>query len=168
MRPILRYGMELTFEPLSSRWWCSRRRGLSIYEGIRVALLHLVVAALWPNYLVIAAAALFEGISLAIGMKEFATYRREKRFEGSMLAVMRESKNPAIFVTVSEDGRPSPDWRDRHDRSDLSHLLATPAFDAIATILIGLVLMAEAWLLVSSAGASSSESRRGRSSSGRP
>lgn len=68
--------------------------GLSIYEGVRALFHPRAVTTLWPNYLVIGIAALFEGLSLVIGVREFGSYRREKRFEGSMLAVMRASKNP--------------------------------------------------------------------------
>ncbi len=77
--------------------------GLSIYEGIRALFHPRTVTNLWLNYLVIGAAAVFGGASLSIGVREFTSYRRQKRFEGSMLSVMRASKNPAIFVTVLED-----------------------------------------------------------------
>ena len=90
---------------------------------------------------------MFEGISLAIGIREFNAYRREKRFEGSTLAVMRASKNPAIFVTVLEDAAALAGLAIATVGLTLSHVLANPAFDAIASVLIGLVLVAEAGLL---------------------
>ena len=64
---------------------------LSIYQGVAAFVHRRPLALLWPNFVVIGAAALFEGSSLLIGWREFAAYRREKQFEGSMLAVMRES-----------------------------------------------------------------------------
>jgi divalent metal cation (Fe/Co/Zn/Cd) transporter len=102
---------------------------------------------LWPNYAVIGAAALFEGSSLVIGWREFAAYRREKHFTGSMLAVMRESKNPAIFVTVLEDLAALAGLAVAAIGLTLSHLLGVPACDALASIVIGAILLAEAALL---------------------
>jgi cation diffusion facilitator family transporter len=142
------YGMELYFWSfVVAMVVFGGGGGLSIYEGIRALFHPRVLRALWPNYLVIAAAAVFEGISLAIGIREFTAYRREKRFEGSMLAVMRASKNPAIFVTVLEDSAALAGLAIAAVGLALTHLLANPVFDAIASILIGLVLMAEAGLL---------------------
>jgi cation diffusion facilitator family transporter len=120
---------------------------LSIYEGVRALLHPRVVAALWPNYLVIAAAAIFETASLVIGLREFSVYRREMRFVGSMLDVMRESKNPAIFVTVLEDVAALAGLAVAAAGLTLSHLLAAPAIDAAASILIGAILILEAGLL---------------------
>lgn len=120
---------------------------LSIYEGVRALLHPRAVAELWPNYLVISAAAIFETASLLIGLREFAAYRREMRFAGSMLDVMRESKNPAIFVTVLEDVAALVGLAIAATGLTLSHTLAAPAIDAAASILIGVVLMLEAVLL---------------------
>jgi cation diffusion facilitator family transporter len=120
---------------------------LSIYRGV-IALLHPhALAGLWPSYAVIGAAAVFEGGSLLIGWREFAAYRREKHFEGSMLAVMRESKNPAIFVTVLEDLAALAGLGVAAVGLTVSHLFHAPRFDAAASIVIGVILMLEAALL---------------------
>lgn len=84
---------------------------------------------------------------MAIGLREFTAYRREKRFKGSMLAVMRASKNPAIFVTVLEDSAALVGLAIAAAGLTLGHVMATPVFDAVASISIGLVLVAEAGLL---------------------
>jgi cation diffusion facilitator family transporter len=120
---------------------------LSIYQGV-MALMHpRVTTLLWPNYVVIGAAAVFEGSSLAIGWREFTAYRREKQFTGSMLAVMRESKNPAIFVTVLEDLAALAGLAVAAIGLTLSHLWDAPRFDALASIVIGAILLLEAGLL---------------------
>ncbi|HEY7372064.1 MAG TPA: cation diffusion facilitator family transporter, partial [Polyangia bacterium] len=120
---------------------------LSIYQGV-VALFHpRTTTHLWPNYAVIGAAAVFEGSSLVIGWREFAAYRREKHFVGSTLAVMRESKNPAIFVTVLEDLAALAGLAVAAIGLTLDHLLDAPRFDAIASIVIGAILVFEAGLL---------------------
>lgn len=120
---------------------------LSIYEGVRALLHPRAVRELWPNYVVIGAAAIFETASLIIGLREFTAYRLEKRFAGSMLDVMRESKNPAIFVTVLEDVAALAGLAIAAGGLTLSHYLGVPAIDAAASILIGLILMLEAILL---------------------
>jgi cation diffusion facilitator family transporter len=142
------YGMELYFWSfLVAMVIFGGGACLSIYRGT-MALIHpRPLAVLWPNYAVIAAAALFEGSSLVVGWREFASYRRERHFEGSMLAVMRESKNPAIFVTVLEDSAALAGLAVAALGLTLSHLLDAPRCDAAASIIIGLILMFEAGLL---------------------
>ena len=142
------YGMELYFWSfVVAMVIFGGGGGLSIYEGVRAFGHPQAVTKLWPNYVVIAAAAIFEGLSLLIGVREFAVYRREKRFAGTMLGVMRASKDPAIFVTVLEDSAALVGLAIAAAGVTLSHYLAMPAFDALASILIGLVLMLEAAVL---------------------
>ncbi|HEY4187436.1 MAG TPA: cation diffusion facilitator family transporter [Polyangia bacterium] len=142
------YGMELYFWSfVVAMVVFGGGGGLSIYEGIRALFHPRVVTVLWPNYLVIGTAALFEGISLAIGRREFDKYRREKFFKGSTLSVVRASKNPAIFVTVLEDSAALIGLALAAGGLTLGHFLARPAIDAIASMLIGMVLMVEAALL---------------------
>lgn len=142
------YGMELYFWSLVVAMVVfGGGGGLSAYEGVRAVFHPREVTRLWPNFTVLGAAALFEGISLVIGLREFAAYRREKRFVGSALAVMRASKNPAIFVTVLEDSAALVGLGLAGLGLTLSHWLAMPVFEGIASILIGVVLMAEAALL---------------------
>jgi cation diffusion facilitator family transporter len=142
------YGMELYFWSfVVAMVVFGGGGGLSIWEGVRALLHPHPITKLWPNYVVIGAAAVFETVSLVIGVREFATYRSEKRFVGSMVAVMRASKNPAIFVTVLEDSAALIGLAVAAAGLTLSHYLAMPAFDALASIIIGLVLVLEAALL---------------------
>ncbi|HEX3902329.1 MAG TPA: cation diffusion facilitator family transporter [Polyangia bacterium] len=142
------YGMELYFWSfVVAMVVFGGGGGLSIYEGIRALFHPRVVTNLWLNYLVIGIAAVFEGTSLAIGVREFSAYRREKRFQGSMLSVVRASKNPAIFVTVLEDSAALVGLAIAAGGLTISHYLFLPAADAVASILIGLVLVVEASLL---------------------
>jgi len=120
---------------------------LTIYRGVMELVHPRPTTVLWPNYAVIAAAALFEGSSLAVGWREFARYRREKRFEGSMWAVMRESKDPAIFVTVLEDIAALAGLAAAAIGLTLSHVLHAPRFDGAASIAVGVILIFEAGLL---------------------
>lgn len=142
------YGMELYFWSfVVAMVVFGGGGGLSIYEGARALAHPRAVTILWPNYLVLGAGALFEGVSLVIGLREFGTYRRERRFEGSILQVMRASKNPAIFVTVLEDTAALLGLALAAAGLTLSHVFAMPELDAAASIAIGLVLVGEAALL---------------------
>lgn len=142
------YGMELYFWSLVVAMVVFGGGGcLSAYEGVRAIFHPRTITRLWPNFAVIGAAAIFEGISLLIGLREFAAYRREKRFVGSALAVMHASKNPAIFVTVLEDSAALVGLALATLGLALSHWLGMPVFEGLASILIGVVLMLEAALL---------------------
>jgi cation diffusion facilitator family transporter len=142
------YGMELYFWSfVVAMVVFGGGGGISVYEGIRAMFHPRELTRLWPNYLVIGASAIFEGISLAVGLREFAAYRRERRFEGSAFAVMRASKNPAIFVTVLEDAAALIGLGIAALGLTSSRVLGLPVLEGIASVLIGVVLMAEALLL---------------------
>lgn len=142
------YGMELYFWSFVVAMVVFGGGGcLSIYEGLRAVFHPRAVTRLWPNYLVIGVSGIFEGISLAVGLREFAAYRRERRFTGSAFAVMRASKNPAIFATVLEDSAALIGLGIAALGLTASHLFGLPILDAAASVLIGLVLTLEAVLL---------------------
>lgn len=142
------YGMELYFwSVVVAMVIFGGGGGLSIYEGIHALAHPRPVTRLWINFVVIGAAAIFEGVSLVVGLREFAVYRRERRFKGSMLDVIRASKDPAIFITVLEDTAALAGLVVAAAGLALGHHFHTPAFDAGASIVIGLILVAEAWLL---------------------
>ncbi len=142
------YGMELYFWSfVVAMVVFGGGGGLSIYEGIRATIHPRPITSLWPNYLVIVVAAIFEAASLAVGVREFTAYRRERAFSGSMLSVMRASKNPAIFLTVLEDSAALVGLAIAAAGIALGRWLSFPEIDGIASILIGLVLVLEASLL---------------------
>lgn len=142
------YGMELYFWSLVVAMVVfGAGGGLSIYEGARTLAHPRVVTHLWPNFLVIGATSIFETISLVIGLREFTAYRRERQFPGSILAVIRASKNPAIFLTVLEDIADLLGLAIAAIALALSHYLGVPELDSIASILIGGVLVLEAILI---------------------
>jgi divalent metal cation (Fe/Co/Zn/Cd) transporter len=120
---------------------------MSIYEGIHAITHPTPLTKLWPNYLVLGAAAVFEGASLYVGLREFRAYRREREFTGSLLDAVRKSKDPAIFLTVLEDGAALIGLAIAAVGVTLGHFLESPVADGVASMLIGLVLMGEALLL---------------------
>lgn len=117
--------------------------GLSIYEGIRTLRTPHTVKDPLVNYLVLAFAATFEGGAWWVAFREF------KRTQGSMgyLTALRRSKNPAIFTVLFEDSAALLGLFIAFVGILLGQIFDQPAFDAWASLLIGLVLAAVAALL---------------------
>jgi len=142
------YGMELYFWSfVVATIVFGGGGGLSIYQGFTALVRPRAITALWPSYLTIAASAVFEGASLVIAMREFRIYRRERKYPGSMFAAIRETKNPAMFLTVLEDSAALIGLAIAAVGITLRWWTGIAAFDGIASILIGVVQMAEALVL---------------------
>lgn len=142
------YGMELYFWSFAVAMIVfGGGGGVTIYEGIDALRSPRELTALWPSYLVIGVAAVFESISLVIGLREFTRYRRERRYPGSILAAIRASKNPAMFLTVLEDIAALVGLVIAAAGLTLRWWTHLAMFDGLASILIGLVLMTEAIVL---------------------
>jgi cation diffusion facilitator family transporter len=132
--------------------------GLSIYEGI----LHLVEprapsALIW-SYSTLAAAFVFEGISWLISVRGF---RRTLGRRGVWDAI-RASKDPTSFAIVLEDSAALIGIVLAAAGITLAHVLDQPAYDAVASILIGVLLVGvggilgrETWSLLLGESASS-------------
>jgi cation diffusion facilitator family transporter len=111
--------------------------GMSIYEGIS----HLqhpseLTDPTW-NYVVLGIALVFEGISWGFAMHEFLP---SKEPEQTLWQALRASKDPTIFVVVFEDSAALLGLLFAMGGVFLSHQLQAPAYDGIASILIGLLL----------------------------
>src|SRR3954469_16872132 len=142
------YGMELYFWAfVVAMIVFGGGGGLSIYEGVEALNHPRAPTSVWLSYLVIAISALFEGTSLVIALREFAIYRRERRDTGSLLSSIRASKNPAIFLTVLEDSAAMLGLAIAALGLALRQVTGWTWLDAMASIIIGLVLMAEAIIL---------------------
>jgi cation diffusion facilitator family transporter len=101
----------------------------------------------WPSYVVLAVAALFDGFSLWVALREFATYRREKRYGGGLVAAIQSAKDPSIFMIVVEDAAALLGVVIAFGGVYLSHLLSAPRVDAAASLGVALVLMLAALFL---------------------
>jgi len=117
---------------------------VSIYEGIR----HLekpepMRSPVW-NYVVLAVAFVFDGISLLTALREFNRQRGDTPF----WRAVRISKDPSTFVVLFEDAADVIGISIAFGGILLSHMLQDPHIDAIASILIGLLLTLVAILLV--------------------
>jgi cation diffusion facilitator family transporter len=118
--------------------------GLSIYEGIH----HLVIrqeptAVTWA-YLVLAIAFVFEGASWIIAKRGFVQTYGEGM---SMWQGIRTSKDPTQFCILLEDSAALAGIVIAAVGITLAHLLDAPAIDAVASILIGVLLCAVAVIL---------------------
>ncbi|HEX7249955.1 MAG TPA: cation diffusion facilitator family transporter [Burkholderiales bacterium] len=114
--------------------------GMSVYEGVR----HIreprpVEDAGWA-YAVIAMAALFEGYSFSVAVREF---RRERRGR-AWLDAIHASKDPTTFTVLFEDSAALVGLALAFLGIFLGTYFDEPRLDGVASILIGLVLAAVA------------------------
>jgi cation diffusion facilitator family transporter len=118
--------------------------GVSFYEGV----LHWrqpapLEDAKW-NYVVLAAAAVFEGISFTIALRQF---RRETRGQPFWRA-LHGSKDPTTFTVLAEDSAALAGLAIAAAGVYASHRLGMPKLDGAASMLIGLLLAGVAVLLI--------------------
>jgi len=117
--------------------------GLSIYQGI----IHLRHAPepgnpVW-NYVVLAVAFAAESASLSVALREL----RRRWGKTSLWRSFRASKDPRVFVPLAEDIAALLGLTVALIGVLLSQLLEMPVFDAVSSMLIGLILAAVALVL---------------------
>jgi cation diffusion facilitator family transporter len=118
--------------------------GVSAYEGV----LHLrhgqqVGDPSW-SYVVLAAAALFEGTSFAIALRAFLREKGERPF----LEALHASKNPTTYTVLAEDGAALIGLAIAAAGIWSSQRFAMPELDGAASVLIGVLLAGVAVLLI--------------------
>ncbi len=110
--------------------------GLSVYEGYAHIKQGEMLTDPLPNYVVLACAAVFEGISFSIGIREINRSRRGN----SLWHAVTTSKDPSIFVVVFEDAAAITGLAVAFAGIYLSHLFAYPRLDGFASMVIGAIL----------------------------
>jgi len=118
--------------------------GVTIYEGVRHVLAPEPLGDPRWSYVVIAFAAVFDGASFVVGLRQF---RRHMRGPGYWRAV-RRSKDPSLFSVVLEDIADLIGLAIAFLGVFLSHQLRMPILDGVASIAIGVVLGAIATILL--------------------
>jgi cation diffusion facilitator family transporter len=118
--------------------------GISFYEGV----LHVrnpphPTDPFW-NYVVLAAAAVFEGASFVLGWRQFARERGSTPF----WRAIRTSKDPTTFTVVAEDAVALAGLAIAAAGVFASDKLGIPQLDGVASMLIGLLLAGVAVLLI--------------------
>jgi len=117
--------------------------GISIYQGY----MHIQHAEelgdpFW-NYIVLSASILFEGTSLIIAIKEFNKVRGDQAW---WQAIVR-SKDPSSFLVLFEDAAAVTGLFVVMIFVYLSHALNKPFLDGVASIIVGLLLVAVSLVL---------------------
>jgi len=118
--------------------------GVSIYEGILRLLDPKPMADAGWSYAILGAAAVFEGASLAIAVRQFKRSIGDAPFWASL----RTSKDPTLYTVMAEDSAALAGLAAAAVGIFGSHTLGLPAFDAGASIVIGLLLCAVSTLLI--------------------
>lgn len=118
--------------------------GISFYEGIT----HLqhpseIRDPIW-NYVVLGLGLVFEGIALALAYRELLA---EKDPEAGILRAVIDSKDPAIFVVLFEDFAAILGLLVALAGVFLSTRLQNPVYDALSSMVIGLILAVVALFL---------------------
>jgi cation diffusion facilitator family transporter len=118
--------------------------GMSIYEGIQ----HIrhpepLTDPKW-NYIVLAAAAVFEGISFGIGLHAVFKTKGKKPF----WTALHDSKDPGTFNVVAEDSAALAGLALAAIGVFASHYFQMPVLDGAASVAIGLLLVVVAVVLI--------------------
>ena len=118
--------------------------GLSCFEGVQ-HILHPepLRNPVW-NYVVLAAAAVFEGSSFLVALREF----RKQAGDTPFWEALHGSKDPGTYTVLAEDSAALVGLAIAAVGIGLSHALDRPAIDGAASILIGVLLAGVAMLLI--------------------
>jgi cation diffusion facilitator family transporter len=118
--------------------------GVSIYEGILRLLDPRPVEDAGWSYAILGAAAVFEGASLAFAVRQF----RKSTDGAPFWRSLRTSKDPTLYTVMAEDSAALAGLAAAAIGVWGSHALGMPAFDAGASIVIGLLLCSVSTLLI--------------------
>jgi cation diffusion facilitator family transporter len=118
--------------------------GVSIYEGIAHLRTPVPLADPTWNYVVLGAAALFEGGSFFIALRQFLEEAGERPFWGALHA----SKDPTTYTVLAEDAAALAGLAIAALGIWLGHRLDMPRLDGAASLAIGLLLAGVAVLLI--------------------
>ena len=118
--------------------------GISVYEGIQHMRSPQPVREAFWNYVVLACAAVFESISLAIGLRQFRRQRRGQPF----WRALRSSKDASTFTVIAEDSAALAGLAIAALGVWASHSFGMPVLDGLASLLIGLLLAGVAVILI--------------------
>jgi len=117
--------------------------GISLYEGITKIQNPVEIKKPIINYIVLGFAMVFEGAAWWIAFGEF---RKTKGALGYFKAIQR-SKDPTVFTVLFEDSAAMLGLSTALVGISLAQITGNPVFDAIASIIIGIILACTAAVL---------------------
>lgn len=117
--------------------------GVSIYEGVRHMRHPAELGDPTVAYVVLALSAVFEGWALSVAYKEFKASRGSV---GTWRAI-RRAKDPTSFAVLLEDSAAMAGILVAALGVFLAHTLQMPILDGAASVLIGVILVAVAFIL---------------------
>src|SRR5262249_11242908 len=117
--------------------------GVSLYEGIGQIHERRPISNPVANYVVIAFAFVFEGISWRIALTEF----RGRKGSLGYFEAFKRSQNPPVFLVLFEDTAALIGLVTALTANIASYHLARPELDGVASVGIGLVLAVIAAML---------------------
>jgi divalent metal cation (Fe/Co/Zn/Cd) transporter len=116
---------------------------VSAYQGYLKLTRPEPIHGAWVNFVVLAAAMVFEGLSFRVAWREF----RAAHVGEAFLSAIRASKNPSIFAVLLEDSAALLGLGIAAIGLALAVWLDRPAFDGIASLAIGGLLVVTALFL---------------------
>ena len=118
--------------------------GISMYEGVQHMRRPEPLTDPYWNYVVLGAAALFEGTSFFIALRQFRSEAKGRPFWRSL----HTSKDPSVYTVLAEDGAALLGLLLAAAGVYASHALDMPVLDGAASVAIGVVLAGVAVLLI--------------------
>lgn len=118
--------------------------GMSVYEGISHIQNPVELRDPFWNYIVLFASMIFEGASLLYTVKQF----NKSRGKLSFWKELSMSKDPGLFAVIYEESAAIAGLLIALAGVFLGHYFNNPLFDAVASMLIGLVLILVAITMV--------------------
>jgi cation diffusion facilitator family transporter len=117
--------------------------GLSIYEGISHIRHPSPLENPTINYVVLAAAVVFEALSFTVAWRAFRGHKKGKR----TLTAIHHGKDPSLFTVLFEDTAALLGLAVAFLGVFFSHLFDAPVLDGAASVVIGVILVCAAlWL----------------------
>jgi cation diffusion facilitator family transporter len=118
--------------------------GVSLFEGIQHLRQPIELTDPFWNYVVLAVAFVFEGSSFLLAWREF----KHQRGDTPAYEAFQASKDPSNYTIVAEDSAELMGLVIAGAGIFSSHWLGMPRLDALASVLIGLLLAGVAVLLI--------------------
>ena len=118
--------------------------GLSAYEGLQHMLHPEPLKSAFWNYVVLAAAAVFEGASFTIALRQFLREKGDRPFWQALHA----SKDPTTYTVLAEDSVAIAGLAVAAVGVFISDRYALPVADGAASMIIGVLLALAAVLLI--------------------